>query len=120
MNLATLRFESGVMAQVNIHERTPYPHNDLVIYGTAGRITGRGVTRSRFAGELEVYTGEGKLRRMQYPVINAHAACVEDFSAALVVKRAPAAGGIDGLRSVQLTEALARSAWDGVHVRLAS
>ena len=27
--------------------------------------------------------------------------------------------GIDGLRSVELTEAMARSAWEGVHVRLA-
>jgi hypothetical protein len=27
--------------------------------------------------------------------------------------------GLDGLHNVQLTDAMARSAWDGVHVRLA-
>jgi predicted dehydrogenase len=120
VNLSTLRFRNGAMAQVSIHENAPYPHNDLVIYGTKGRITGRGVTRSRASGEVEVCTGEGKSRRTRYPVINAHAACVEAFSQALLDRRAPVPSGIDGLRSVQLTEAMARSAWDGVHVRLAS
>jgi len=31
----------------------------------------------------------------------------------------PYASGTDGLRSVQLTDAMAKSAWDGTHVRLA-
>jgi 1,5-anhydro-D-fructose reductase (1,5-anhydro-D-mannitol-forming) len=119
VNLSTLRFHNGAMAQVSIHERTPYPHNDLVIYGSKGRITGRGVTRSRASGELEVHTDSGTPRRAQYPVIDAHAACVADFSAALMAGRQPSACGIDGLRSVELTEAMARSAWEGVHIRLA-
>ena len=119
VNLATFAFRNGAMAQVSIHERTPYPHNDLVIYASRGRITGRGVTRSRASGEIEVYAGKDEVRRTQYPVVNAHAACVADFSAALLEQRAPAAGGIDGLRSVQATEAMARSAWDGVHVQMA-
>jgi 1,5-anhydro-D-fructose reductase (1,5-anhydro-D-mannitol-forming) len=120
VNLATLGFRNGAMAQVSIHERTPYPHNDLVIYGSRGRITGRGVTRSRASGEIEVHVGEGRVRRTQYPVINAHAACVADFSAALLEMREPAASAVDGLRSVELTEAMARSAGEGVHVRLRS
>ena len=118
-NLTTLRFRNGVMAQVSVHERTPYPHNDLVIYGAKGRITGRGVTRSRSSGELEVYAGEGQVRRTHYPITNAHSACVAAFSQALLERRNPMPSGLDGLRSVQLTEAMARSAWDGVHVRLA-
>ncbi len=118
-NLSTLRFRNGAMAQVSVHERTPYPHNDLVIYGTRGRITGRGVTRSRSPGELELFSG-GETRRTQYPVHDAHAACVAAFSQALLDGRAPIPSGIDGLRSVQLTEAMARSAWEGQHVRLAA
>jgi len=120
MNLASLRFRNGAMAQVSVHERAPYPHNDLVIYGTKGRITGRGVTRSRASGVLEVYTGRGNATSTEYPAINAHAVCVAAFGRALLEERAPTASGIDGLRSVQLTEAMARSAWDGVHVRLAT
>jgi 1,5-anhydro-D-fructose reductase (1,5-anhydro-D-mannitol-forming) len=118
-NLSALRFRNGVMAQVSIHEKTPYPHNDLVIYGTKGRITGRGVTRSRSDGEIEVHTGGGQVHRTQYPAINAHAACVAAFSQALIDRRNPLPSGLDGLRSVQLTEAMARSAWDGVLVRIA-
>lgn len=119
-NLSTLRFQNGAMAHVSIHEKAPYPHNDMVIYGTKGRITGRGVTRSRDSGVLEVLTSDGKVQRIEYPVMNAHEACVIEFSRALLAGRAPAASGIDGLRSVQVTDAMARSAWDGVHVRLAS
>ena len=120
MNLSTLRFANGALAQVNINENAPNPHNDFVIYGTKGRITGRGVTRSRASGELQVLTNDGKTRRTEYPVTNAHEACVIGFSKALIEDRDPSPSGIDGLRSVQLTEAMARSAWEGVHVRIAS
>ena len=118
-NLSTLRFANGALVQVNINEKAPNPHNDFVIYGSKGRITGRGVTRSRASGELQILMNDGKTRRTQYPVANAHEACVISFSRSLIEGRDPSPSGIDGLRSVQLTEAMARSAWDGVHVRLA-
>lgn len=117
-NLSVFRFANGVMAQLNVNQKTPNPHNDFVIYGTKGRITGKGLTRSRASGELQVLTGEGKTRRTEFPAVNAHAACVAAFSQALIDGRAPSPSGIDGLRSVQLTDAMARSAWDGVHVSL--
>ena len=118
-NLSVFRFANGVMAQLNVNQKTPNPHNDFVIYGTRGRITGRGLTRSRFPGELQVLTGDGKNRSTEYPSVNAHAASVAAFSAALLDGRAASPSGIDGLRSVQLTDAMARSAWGGVHVSLA-
>jgi 1,5-anhydro-D-fructose reductase (1,5-anhydro-D-mannitol-forming) len=117
-NLSVFRFANGVMAQLNVNQKTPNPHNDFVIYGTKGRITGKGLTRSRASGELQVLTGEGKTRHTDFPAVNAHAACVAAFSQALLDGRAPSPSGIDGLRSVQLTDAMARSAWDGLHVRL--
>jgi len=119
VNLSTLKFLNGAIAHVSVHENAPFPHNDMVIYGSQGRITGRGVTRSRAAGVLEILTSDGKLQRTEYPVTNAHEACVIGFSRALLEGKEPAASGIDGLRSVQVTDAMARSAWDGVHVRLA-
>ena len=118
-NLSTLRFKNGALVQVNINEKAPNPHNDFVVYGSKGRITGRGVTRSRASGELQILTNDGKSRRTEFPVTNAHEACVISFSKALLEGREPSPSGIDGLRSVQLTEAMARSASDGVHVRLA-
>jgi 1,5-anhydro-D-fructose reductase (1,5-anhydro-D-mannitol-forming) len=119
-SLATFRFANGAMAQINVNQTTPNPHNDFVIYGSKGRITGRALTRSRAGGELQVITNDGASRKTEYPAINAHAACVAGFSKTLLEGGTPSASGIDGLRSVQLTEALGKSAWEGVHVRLAS
>jgi len=118
-NLSTFRFANGVLAQLSVHENTPFPHNDFVVYGAKGRIIGRGLTRSRAGGELQVTTADGKTRSTEFPAINAHAAAVAAFSDALLAGRDPVPSGIDGLRSVQLTDAMARSAGDGVHVRLA-
>jgi 1,5-anhydro-D-fructose reductase (1,5-anhydro-D-mannitol-forming) len=118
-NLSTFRFANGALAHVNVHEKSPFPHNDFVIHGTKGRITGKGLTRSRAGGELEVKTTDGNVRRMEYAATNAHEACVVGFSRILLEGGEPSASGLDGLRSIQLTEAMARSAWGGVHVRLA-
>ena len=119
-SLTTFRFANGALAQLNVNQSTPNPHNDFVIYGSKGRITGRALTRSRAGGELQVLLNDGTSRQQAYPAINAHEACVIDFSKALIESRAPAATGIDGLRSVQLTDAMGKSAWEGVHVRLAT
>ena len=66
-----------------------------------------------------VHLKDGTTRSQQYPAINAHEACVIDFSKAILEGRQPAATGVDGLRSVQLTDAMKKSGWEGVHVRLA-
>ena len=119
-NMSTLRFTNGVIALVNVNEKSPLPYNDFVIHGSKGRITGKGLTRSRAGGVLEVATADGKTRSQEFAAINAHGACVAAFSQALLDGRVFSPSGIDGLRSMQLTDAMAKSAWDGVHVRLAS
>jgi predicted dehydrogenase len=68
---------------------------------------------------LEVMTGNGESRTREFPAINAHGACVAGFSDALLDGREFVPSGIDGLRSAQITDAMARSAREGVHVRLA-
>ena len=119
-SLTTFKFANGALAQLNVNQSTPNPHNDFVIYGSKGRITGRALTRSRAGGELQVMTNQGASRSTKYPAINAHEACVVGFSEALLAGQPPSASGIDGLRSVQLTDAMGKSAWEGVHVRLAT
>ncbi|MBI4204352.1 MAG: Gfo/Idh/MocA family oxidoreductase [Betaproteobacteria bacterium] len=118
-NLSLFRFANAALGQLSVHEKSPFPHNDFVIYGSKGRIAGRGLTRSRAGGELQVMTTDGKTRTTEFPAINAHGACVAAFSDALLAGRDFVPSGIDGLRSVQVTDAMARSAWDGAHVRLA-
>jgi len=119
VNLSTLRFANGALAQVSVHETAPLPRNDFVIYGNKGRIVGRNLTRSRAPGKLEVTAADGRTTITDYPVTDAHSAAVAAFSDALLEGREPAPSGLDGLRSAQLTEAMARSAAEGVHVRLA-
>jgi 1,5-anhydro-D-fructose reductase (1,5-anhydro-D-mannitol-forming) len=119
INASLLRMENGVIAQFSVHENSPFPHNDFVVYGDKGRMLGRGLTRSRAGGSLEVITTDGRTRSQEFPATNAHGACVAAFSDALLNGRDPVPSGIDGLRSMQLTDAMARSAWEGVHVRLA-
>ena len=119
VSLATFKFANGAMAQLNVNQTTPNPYNDFVIYGSKGRITGKALTRSRAGGELQVITNDGVSRSSEFPAINAHAASVVGFSQALIDDRAPSPSGIDGLRSMQLTDAMGKSAWGGVHVRLA-
>ena len=117
-SLTTFKFANGALAQLNVNQSTPNPHNDFIIYGSKGRITGKGLTRSRAGGELQVVLDNGTSRTQAYAAINAHEACVVGFSQALLDGSAPSASGIDGLRSVQLTDAMGKSAWEGVHVRL--
>jgi 1,5-anhydro-D-fructose reductase (1,5-anhydro-D-mannitol-forming) len=119
INASLLRFANGVIAQLSVHENSAFPHNDFVVYGSKGRMLGRGLTRSRAGGELIVTTTDGRTRSQEFPATNAHGACVAAFSDTLLNGRDPVPSGIDGLRSVQLTDAMARSAGDGVHVRLA-
>src|SRR5262245_17982819 len=119
VNLSTLRFASGALAQVSVHETVPLPRNDFVIYGGKGRIVGQGLTRSRSPGQLRVTTADGRNTVTEFPVMDAHTAAVAAFSDALIDGREPVPSGLDGLRSAQLAEAMARSAADGVHVRLA-
>lgn len=116
-SLSIFRFANGVLAQVTINETAPNPHNFFVIYGTKGRITGKGLTRSRLAGEMQVLTDAGE-RVQKFDVVNAHAGSVAEFSNALLENREPSPSGFDGLQSVRLTDAMARSAYDGVHVKL--
>ena len=119
INASLLRFANGAIAQLSVHENSAFPHNDFVIYGSKGRMLGRGLTRSRAGGELIVTTTDGKTRSQEFQATNAHGACVAAFSDTLLNGRDPVPSGSDGLRSVQLTDAMARSAGDGVHVRLA-
>jgi 1,5-anhydro-D-fructose reductase (1,5-anhydro-D-mannitol-forming) len=117
MALATLRFDNGTLAQLAIYENAPNPHNNFIIYGSKGRITGKGLTRSRFAGEMEILTDSGT-RVQKFDVVNAHAGSVAAFSNALLEGREPSPSGFDGLQSVRLTEAMARSAYEGRHIKL--
>jgi len=116
--LIQLRFGNGALVQYNANERLGDPLNDIVIYGTKGRIVGRSFTRSRSDGELAVLTESGETFT-RYPAPEAHRLSLAAFTSAVLDGEAPNASGLDGLASARICEAIARSAREGRLVRVA-
>lgn len=108
--LALLRFDNGTLAYVNANQTVAEFRPDIDIYGTKGRIVGAGITRPfREDGELRVLTGDGETVTPSQTK-DAFDRSVAAFHAAVRDDGEPNASGVDGLRSVQLTDAMARSA----------
>jgi 1,5-anhydro-D-fructose reductase (1,5-anhydro-D-mannitol-forming) len=107
--LIQLRLENGVMVQYNANETLRDPLNDIVIYGTEGRVMGKSFTRSRSDGELAILTDAGETIT-RYPAPQAHRLSLAAFTDAVLNGEEPNASGLDGLRSAQVCEAIERSA----------
>jgi 1,5-anhydro-D-fructose reductase (1,5-anhydro-D-mannitol-forming) len=113
MALALLRFENGAMAYVNANQKVAHFQPDIDIYGTAGRIVGTNCTRPfRDDGELRVLTAQGE-EVSRHSSRDAVVRSVAAFNDAVRRDREPNPSGLDGLRSVQLTDAVVRSAREG-------
>ena len=104
-----MRFDDGALVYCNCNETVPHPRNEITIYGTKGRIVGTRFTRSRFDGDLTVTVGHEETVT-HYPAPQAHRGCLAAFTQAVLESREPDPSGLDGLRSVQLCDAIARSA----------
>lgn len=112
MALSLFRFSNGTLAYVNANQ--VYPHNqpEIDIYGSKGRITASNVTRPWQDGEMRVLTQEGE-KVTKETSQDCFRRVIDDFNHAVLENREPHASGLDGLRSVQLTDAMARSAHEG-------
>lgn len=117
--LVLMRFSNGALAFANGNQRTKHPLNDIVIHGTTGRIDGRSITRPQTEGQMRVVTADGE-RVADYASHDVYIRTVRAFSDAVEVGRDPDPSGLDGLRSVQLTDAIRRSAREGRIVELQS
>jgi 1,5-anhydro-D-fructose reductase (1,5-anhydro-D-mannitol-forming) len=106
--MITMRFGNGALVHYDADETIRDPLNDIVIYGSAGRIVGRSFTRSRSDGELSVLTEDGETVT-QYPAPEAHRLSLAAFAHAVLNDQEPNASGLDGLRSAQVCEAISRS-----------
>ncbi len=107
----SMRLESGPLATVCCGRRLPDSQNDLVIYGSDGRLAGRGTLWEAREGALEI-TSETVNTSTDYPhdFLANYVDEVEDFDRAVSEQRAPAATGLDGLRAVEVTLAMIASA----------
>jgi 1,5-anhydro-D-fructose reductase (1,5-anhydro-D-mannitol-forming) len=116
--LALLRFENGTLGYVNANQAVPDYRPDLAIYGGEGRITGRSVTRPFIErGEITVRAGE-ETRSIETQTLDAFTRSVEAFNQAVTLDEEPNPSGLDGLRSVELTDAMALSAREGRSVEV--
>lgn len=104
--LVLLRFEDGTLAYVNANQSVPNGRDDIVIYGTEGRVLGRNLSRPGRAGTLSFITRDGE-REFPATSHDAYRRTIEAFADAVRGGRDPSPSGEDGLRSVELTTAIA-------------
>jgi 1,5-anhydro-D-fructose reductase (1,5-anhydro-D-mannitol-forming) len=110
--MVLLRFGGGSLAYANGNQVAFKPFNEIVIYGTKGRIDGRGLTRPETEGDLRVATEAGE-RITHFSNADCYRRTLAAFTDAVLSDREPNPSGLDGLRSVQLTDAIGRSAREG-------
>ena len=115
----TLHFDRSAIATVCCGRRLPDSRNDLVIYGSLGRIIGRDALWEVRQGTFDVVseTVHKTDTYPQQPLAN-FIDELDDFHRAIREDREPAATGIDGLRVVQVTLAMIASARDKRTVRI--
>jgi 1,5-anhydro-D-fructose reductase (1,5-anhydro-D-mannitol-forming) len=107
-----LRFSDGPIVYVNGNQVAFKPLNEIVVYGTKGRIDGRGLTRADTEGDLRIATEAGE-RTTHFSSADCYRRTLAGFTEAVLSGREPNPSGLDGLRSVQLTDAIGRSAQEG-------
>jgi 1,5-anhydro-D-fructose reductase (1,5-anhydro-D-mannitol-forming) len=112
MPMVLMRFASGALAYANGNQLTAMPLNDIVIHGTKGRIDGRGITRNWKEGEMRVVTTAGE-RSGKYQTYDCYDRLIAAFSTAILDGRDPDPSGVDGMRCVQITDAIQKSAREG-------
>ena len=119
--LATLclRFNGGTIGTVCCGFKMPDTKNDATLYGSRGRIVLGHSLWTTLQGSLEVVSDTVQTT-MTYPrdPLALYTRQVEAFNRALRQQEEPIASGLDGLRAVQVTEAMIASAARGRTVKL--
>lgn len=115
----TVRFSGGTIGTVCSSSRLPDAINDVTVYGSDGRIILKDVSRPIMGGGLEV-TSETVNSEVAYDADPLALAKwqIEGFNRAISHDEEGYATGADGLRSVQITEAMIESAKTGRKVKV--
>lgn len=103
---------SGVMVYSHESFTHPFAGNGLEIHGSEGSIYARGVMQEGPDGEITLVTAEGR-RKVAYDWIGAYDSVVAAFEQAVAEGGAPAASGVDGLKSLMVADAVRRAAETG-------
>ena len=120
-DLATmcLRFDQGAIGMMCCGMRLPEFLNDVVIYGSHGKVVLSDASWPRLQGELQVSTETVNTTVAYEPDLVALVTWnIEDFQRAVVEDSDPAASGVDGLNMVQVTAGMLDSVKTGRTVKL--
>ncbi len=114
-----LRFSDGTLGTVCCGMKIPDSKNDATLYGSHGRIILGNSLWTSLQGSLEVAsdTVNTTVSYQQDPVA-LYKRQVEAFNHAIQQHEEPTASGLDGLKAVQVTEAMIESAARGKTVKL--
>jgi 1,5-anhydro-D-fructose reductase (1,5-anhydro-D-mannitol-forming) len=119
--LATLcvRFNGGTLGTVCCGMKMPDSKNDATLYGSHGRIVLGSTLRTILQGSLEVVsnTVNTTVPYQQDPIAR-YRRQIEALNQAIQQHEDPIASGLDGLKAVQVTEAMIESATRGRLVKL--
>ena len=114
-----LRFDGGAIGIMCCSSKIPDSKNDVVIYGSDGRIVLKDAARPSMGGELEVVseTVNNTVAYEPDPLL-LFKFQTEAFNRAILNDEEPAASGIDGLKIILVTLAMIESASTGRTVKI--
>ena len=115
-----LRFDGGALAYTDTSRIVPFAHtrNELHVHGSLASDIGIGTLGGRPTGRHEITTAEGtSTREMDGPDLYAQE--IDEFSRSVLGDGTPSATALDGLRAVEITEAIFESLRTGREVSVA-
>jgi 1,5-anhydro-D-fructose reductase (1,5-anhydro-D-mannitol-forming) len=116
-DLVLLRFRSGALAQMTASQAVPWPRDDIALYGTEGRVLAPNLSRPGRDSAISFITRDDE-RTFPASSRGSYLRLIEAFAVAVTSGRDPSPSGGDGLRSVELTVAIADSIRQGRVVSL--
>ncbi len=103
---------SGIMVQSHESFTHPYAGSGIEIHGTEGSLFAQGVMTQRPTGTVTMTDRDGALQ-LNYDRHDLYSYGLKAFSQAIAGRGRPAADGVDGLKSLAVALAVARSAREG-------
>ncbi|OHV78347.1 Gfo/Idh/MocA family protein [Ensifer sp. LCM 4579] len=115
--MGVLRFRSGVIAQFHDAFTTKYAETGLEVHGTDGSLIGRNVMTQRPVGTVALRNEEGEFE-LPLDHSNLYETALQAFHAAIEGQGSPSATGEDGVWSLAVGLAVAKSAASGMAVQI--
>jgi 1,5-anhydro-D-fructose reductase (1,5-anhydro-D-mannitol-forming) len=118
--MAILGLDGGALASLHAAYNLGFGSSAFDVHGTEGSLIGRTVLAATGVAELVLRTAAGERTIDLGPPRLAYEGTVEAFNAAVRGQGAPAASGVDGLRSIAIASAVRESAREGKTVPVLS